>query len=82
MVNEKSIANGVLFYACLYVNGILITAGISTGRWIFMLLILLTLSLTVYLMTVIASNPDHLKVVGDWAEMTLYKQLEKLKRLY
>lgn len=81
-MDEKFIAHGVLFYASLYVNGVLIVAGMSTGRWIFVLLILLTVSLTAYLMYVITSNAEHLKAVGMWAETTFSAHLEKLKRFF
>lgn len=80
-MNDKSIAHGVLFYSTLYVNGILLITGISTGRWVFMLLILLTMGLAAYMMFLISSNTDHLKAVGDWAETTFSTHLEKLKRL-
>lgn len=80
-MNEKSIAHGVLFYSTLYVNGILLITGISTGRWVFMLLILLTMGLAAYMMFLISSNVDHLKAVGDWAETKFSTHLEKLKRL-
>lgn len=81
-MTEKSLAQGVLFYTCLYVNGILLITGITTGRWIFMLLILLTVGLTAYLMYIITSHADHLKKVGDWAEVTFSAHLEKLKRFW
>lgn len=79
-MSEKSLAQGVLFYSSLYVNGILLITGMSTGRWVFMLLILLTMGLTAYLMYIMTSQADHLKRVGDWAEVTFSSHLEKLKR--
>lgn len=79
-MNEKSIAHGVLFYSTLYANGILLATGISTGRWVFMLLILLTMGLGAYMMCLISSNADHLKAVGDWAETTFSAHLEKVRR--
>lgn len=81
-MTEKSLAQGVLFYTTLYVNSILIITGMSTGRWVFMLLILLTVALTAYLMYLITANPDHFKKVGDWAEVTFSNHLEKLKRFW
>lgn len=79
-MDDTSVAHGVLFYSSLYVNGILLIIGISTGRWVFMLLILLTVGLTAYMMYLIASNLDHLKKVGEWAETRFSAHFEKLKR--
>lgn len=80
-MEERSLAHGILFYAATYVNGVLLTIGMTTGRWIFVLLILLTLGLTAYMMYIITHNTEHLKKVGNWAEMTFFKQLEKVKRI-
>lgn len=82
MDEERSLAHGILFYSGSYVNGVLLTIGMITGRWIFVLLILLTLGLTAYMMYVITHNVDHLKKVGSWAETTFFKQLEKVKRFW
>lgn len=76
----EAVAHGVLFYASLYVNGILLITGITTGRWIFVLMILLTLALTAYLMYLISSNPGHLEKAGKWAEANISIHLDKLKR--
>lgn len=80
-MNEKTVAHGVLFYASLYANGILLITGITTGRWVFMLLILLNIGLTAYMMYIISSNSEHLSLMGVWAEEKITLQLEKLKRL-
>lgn len=76
------VAHGVLFYASLYTNGVLLLIGASTGRFIFVLLILLTIGLTAYLMFLLSHNADHLARVGTWAEKTFASQLEKLKRFF
>lgn len=81
-MSERSLAHGILFYAASYVNGVLLTIGMTTGRWIFVLLILLTLGLTAYMMYIITHNPDHLKTVGTFAETTFYKQFEKMKQFF
>lgn len=81
-MDDRSLAHGVLFYASLYANGILLTTGISTGRWIFVLLIVLTVGLTAYMMYVISSYAEHLKAVGDWAETAFSAHLEKVKRFF
>lgn len=80
-MDDKSLAQGVLFYSSLYVNGVLLITGISTGRWVFVLLIMLTMGLTAYMTYVINSNAEHLKMMGDWAELKIMSHLEKLKRL-
>lgn len=79
---EKHVAHGVLFYASLYINGILLAVAAITGRWIFLLLILLTLGLTAYMMYVASSNTEFLQNTGEWAEKTFLKALEKIKSLY
>lgn len=79
---ESSLAHGVLFYAACYVNGILLSIGVATGRWIFMLLIILTMGLTAYMMYLVSHNADHLKNIGVWAETTFSTHLEKLKQLF
>lgn len=81
-MDERFLAHGLLFYATIYINGILLTIGITTGRWIFLLLIILTMGLTAYMMYVIAHNTNHLKNVGQWAETTFLKQLERMKQLF
>lgn len=81
-MDERSLANGVLFYSSLYVNCVLLAIGITTGRWIFMLLILLTIGLTAYMMYVVSHNADHLKNVGSWAENNFSKYLKQLKQLF
>lgn len=81
-MSERSLAHGILFYAASYVNGVLLTIGMTTGRWIFVLLILLTLGLTAYMMYIITHNADHLKMVGTFAETTFHNQFEKMKQFF
>lgn len=81
-MEEKSLAHGVLFYSSLYINCVLLSIGIKTGRWIFLLLIVLTMGLTVYMMYVASNDPKHLKSIGKWAEDSFSSHLEKLKNLF
>lgn len=82
MSDERSLAHGVLFYSSMYINCILLAIGITTGRWIFMFLILLTVGLTAYMLYLTLHNSDHLQNIGSWAEATLTSSLEKLKQLF
>ncbi|KAG8173824.1 hypothetical protein JTE90_016313 [Oedothorax gibbosus] len=52
-----------------------------TGRWIFLLLILLTLGLTAYMMYMTTHNDEHLKDVGEWIENALLKTYDQLRKL-
>ena len=81
-MDDRSLAHGVLFYSSLYINCVLLSIGIMTGRWIFMFLILLTVGLTAYMMYVAAYNSDHLKNIGEWTEKTFSKYFEKVKQLF
>ena len=81
-MDERSLAHGVLFYSSLYINCVLLGIGILTGRWIFMLLILLTVGLTAYMMYIATHNTDHLKNIGSWAENVFLNHIEKLKQLF
>lgn len=81
-MTERSLANGILFYSSLYINCVLLSIGITTGRWIFMVLILLTVGLTAYMMYLSTHNPEHLKSIGDWAESSVYSSLQKIKQLF
>lgn len=81
-MDDRSISHGVLFYSSLYVNGILLITGITTGRWIFLLLILLTMGLTAYLMFLITNDADHLQKMGVWVESKLLVHLEKVKQVF
>lgn len=80
-MEEKNAANGVLFYSSIYIKVILLAISIITGRWIFLLLILLTIGLTAYMMYISSYNLDHLKSVGKWAEETFATYFQKLREL-
>ena len=59
---------GVLFYATLYITSILIAVFITTGRWIFLLIILITVGLSLFMNHAIMNFSDHLTKVGIWSE--------------
>lgn len=69
-MTDTQVVHGILFYTNIYINCILCAVTALTGRWIFLLLILLTLGLTAYMMYMITHNNQHLKVVGEWVENT------------
>lgn len=81
-MDERHTAHGALFYSTLYVNGILLAVGAMTGRWIFLLLILLTLGLTAYMMYIASNNTQHLREMGKWAEEMVAKAIQRIKGLY
>lgn len=81
-MDERYVAHGVLFYASLYINGILLAVGAITGRWIFLLLVLLTIGLTAYMMYVASHNTQYLKETGEWAEKAFANAYAKIKGLY
>lgn len=80
-MDEKSVANGILFYSSIYIKGILLAISVLTGRYIFLLFILLTLGLTAYMMYIASHNTDHFKSIGQWAERTFLSYIKKLKDL-
>lgn len=79
---ERSILHGVVFYSCLYVNGILLAITLLTGRMTFMLLIVLTMGLTAYMLYVASHNKEHLRKVGQWAEKMFASHVELLRRIF
>lgn len=80
--DERSILHGVVFYSCLYVNGILLAISVVTGRMIFLLLIVLTMGLTAYMLYVASHNEEHLKKVGEWAEKIFASHLKVMQDLF
>lgn len=80
-MDEQSLLHGVLFYTTAYVNCLLCIVAIITGRWIFLLLMVLTIGLTAYMMYMTTYNSDHLKSVGKWAENMFSKMLIYVKKV-
>lgn len=80
-MSEKRIVDGLLFYSSIYVNTILLFVAFITNRWIFLLFILFTLGLTVYMMYVASEHMEHIKKIGKWAQDTIHAQIDKVKAL-
>ncbi|GBO33061.1 hypothetical protein AVEN_34100-1 [Araneus ventricosus] len=76
---EKKLAHGILFYATLYINGILLAIGTLTGRWIFLLLILLSSALAVYMSYLTVNENKHVEKMGEWFGSLLGGVFEKAK---
>lgn len=81
-MDERNAANGILFYASLYINVILLAVAVITGRWVFILFILLTVGLTAYMMYITLQNMDHLKSIGKWSEDVFSKTIQKVRGWY
>ncbi|GFS69067.1 hypothetical protein TNCV_4570521 [Trichonephila clavipes] len=81
-MDKRHVVNGVLLYTTIYVNCILCAVAAMTGRWIFLLLIVLTMGLTAYMMYMTTHNDDHLKSVSKWAEDNFTKLMAKVKAYY
>lgn len=80
-MDERSVVHGVLFYTTIYVNCILLAVAFLTGRWIFLLLIVLTVGLTAYMMYMTTHNDEHLKVVGKWVENLFSETINRAKEM-
>lgn len=80
MDSEKLVADGLLFYSSIYINTILLFIAFITNRWIFLLFILFTFGLTVYMMYLSAGHLDHIKKVGQWAHDTIEKTTQKVTK--
>lgn len=76
----NEVVTGVLFYTTLYINCILCAVAALTGRWIFLMLIVLSLGLTAYMMYTITHNDEHLKTVGKWAQDTFSNTIAKVRQ--
>ena len=79
-MSDQHVVHGVLFYTTVYINCILCAVAALTGRWIFLLLILLTLGLTAYMMYMTTHNDQHLKDVGQWLETTLSSTVSSIRK--
>lgn len=75
----RLVGTGILFYTSIYINIILLAVSAMTGRWIFILLIVLTLGLTAYMMLVLSQHSSHLEDIGNWVEQTIFTNFKKLK---
>lgn len=79
-MDDHSLVHGVLFYTSVYINAILCSVAILTGRWVFMLLVVLSVGLTAYMMYMTTHNSEHLKVMGKWMENTFAKIMERYEQ--
>lgn len=77
-MEDQSLVHGVLFYTSVYINCILCSVAILTGRWVFMLLVVLSIGLTAYMMYMTTHNSEHLKMMGKWMEDTFTKTMERI----
>lgn len=75
----NEVVTGVLFYTTLYINCILCAVAALTGRWIFLLLIVLSLGLTAYMVYMVTHNDDHLKDMGKWVQATFSNTISKVR---
>lgn len=75
----NEVVTGVLFYTTLYINCILCAVAALTGRWIFLLLIVLSLGLTAYMVYLVTHNDQHLKEMGQWVGATFSDTVAKVR---
>ena len=66
--SELSLDQGILFYATLYITSILIAVFVTTGRWVFILIVLFTMGLALFMNQAIVSYSDHFSRIGKWSE--------------
>lgn len=78
-MDEQHLVHGILFYATIYINCLLCLVAIITGRWIFLLLIVLTVGLTAYMMYLTTNDSAHLKSMGKWSAEKLSEMWVKVK---
>lgn len=78
-MTDQHVVQGVLFYETIYINCLLCAVAVLTGRWIFLLFIILTLGLTAYMMYLVTHNNQHLKETGQWLEKTLAELVKQLR---
>lgn len=64
----KLLATGLTSYTTAYIVFILLAVCATTGRFVFLLFIVLTLGLQIYLVYKVASDPDHFVGTGATVE--------------
>lgn len=77
-MDDRSVVHGVLFYTTVYINCILCAIAVLTGRWIFLLLIVLTIGLTAYMLYMTTNNSEHLESVGKWMEKAFHNIMDQV----
>lgn len=76
-----SMEQGILFYATLYITSILIAVFITTGRFVFLFIVLITIGLTLFMKHAMINYADHLSKVGTWSENIVKKIYNKMNQL-
>lgn len=79
-MDEQHLGEGILFYSTVYIAVVLLSVAITTGRWIFLLLILLTFALAGYMAYLTINDTQHLKTTGKWVENFLKSMYEKVAK--
>lgn len=74
---ETHLAQGVLFYAGIYINTILVIVSFLTGRFIFLFFMVLTLALIFYMNYLVIDQNSHIKNMGEWVEQIFKTTLIK-----
>lgn len=69
---------GILFYATLYITSVLIAIFITTGRFVFLFIVLLTMGLTLLMKHAMVNYTNHLSTVGAWSENIMKKIYDKV----
>lgn len=70
---ESYLGQGVLFYAGLYINIILVIIAFLTGRLVFLFFIVLTAGLILYMNYLVVENNAHLISAGEFIEGVVKK---------
>lgn len=79
-MDERHSAQGILFYSTVYITVVLLFMAVSTGRWVFLMLILLTFALAGYMAYLTMNNTDYLKGAGLWIETWLKNMYGKVTK--
>lgn len=75
----KHVAEGIMAYASIYVVILLLAVTATTGRFVFLFFILLTIGLAAYVVHQVTVNPNHFARVGKYVESKISNSIEKLK---
>lgn len=75
---DVHLAQGVLVYAGLYINLLLIIVSFLTGKFIYLFFIILTIALIVYMNYLIIEKNSHIKYIGEWVEQLFKKYISNI----
>lgn len=70
---DSHLGQGVLFYAGIYINFMLVIIAFLTGRFVFLFFIVLTAGLILYMNYLVIENNSHLIRVGEYIEGIIKK---------